>query len=557
LFTFLLIAGGVALLVFATRYLREGLDRLFGARLGAWMQRVARKPVRGFFAGLAAAILTPSSTTMSMLAVEAVQTGNITTTQMLVIMAGADIGLTLTVQLLALKIDTYAPIIILIGMLLFQFSKRRTYRGIGQVILSLGLLYLSMSVIKNAVAAATPSQDLIALLAIAEKYAFGLAALTAIVALVLQSSTAAIGLIISIAAATEIAKPGTPSLDLNLHLALPVVIGANVGLAITTLVVGMKRYESRRLGIANLIAKLATAILVLAFLDWIISWLSKTPGGVVRQVANAHTGFNVLKALLVLPFLVPLEKLAEFWVPAPTAADRKAFGPRYIQHGPFDGATLAMAQSAREIMFAAEIVRSMLEDLWRAMKTNDEDLVRQISDRDNHVDLLDAEIKKFLARLSAQQLDPDEVQEQLRQLRYLAELESIGDIIDKNLCRLVKKKITLGVDFSAETWRELDDFDKKVLENMLLADTAFQTRDQDLAHKLLRHKDHIDLQIRQLRDAHFARFSADDEQQYETSAIQLDLLTNLKRINSHVSHVAYAVIHGGNYPSATEPTTTT
>jgi phosphate:Na+ symporter len=202
-------------------------------------------------------------------------------------------------------------------------------------------------------------------------------------------------------------------------------------------------------------------------------------------------------------------------------------------------------------MYAAEIVRSMLGDLWRALKTNDEGLVREISERDNHVDLLDAEIKKFLAKLSAQQLDEGEVQEQMRQLRYLAELESIGDIIDKNLCRLVMKKIKLNVQFQGDAWRELDEFDKMVLENMLLADTAFQTRDRELAEKLLRHKDHIDLQIRQLRDAHFVRFQADTEAQYEASAIQLDLLTNLKRINSHVSHVAFAVIHGGDYITGT------
>src|SRR6185503_1845570 len=98
MYTFLMIAGGVALLVFSTRYMREGLDRLLGAQLGTWMQRVARKPARGFFAGIGAAILTQSSTTMSMLAVDVVQAGHLTTRQMMVIMLGADIGLTLTVQ---------------------------------------------------------------------------------------------------------------------------------------------------------------------------------------------------------------------------------------------------------------------------------------------------------------------------------------------------------------------------------------------------------------------------------------------------------------------------
>jgi phosphate:Na+ symporter len=548
MFTALLIAGGVALLLFATRYLREGLDRLFGARLAAWLQRTAKSPVRSFLAGLGVASLTPSSTTMSMLAVDAVQAGHVTTRQMVVIMMGADIGITVTVQLIALSIDAYAPIIVLMGMLLLQFAHSRRWRGMGQVILSLGLLFMGMHVIKEAVSTSTPNPDFMTLLTLAKNYPTGLTCLAAVLAIVLQSSTATIGLVISLAAANGAAHPG---LQMNLGLALPVVLGANIGVGITTLIVGFGRVESRRLGVANLLAKVVTASLVLGLMPQVIEWLGRSPGTVVNQTANAHTGFNVLKALLAVPFIAPLCALVERMMPAARAGEKPAFGPRYIQNGPFDGATLAMAQSAREIMYAADIVRSMLEDLWKALKTNDEKLVRQIADRDNHVDLLDAEIKKFLARMSGQPMDQEETQEQLRQLRYLAELESIGDIIDKNLCRLVLKKINLGIDFPAETWRELDDFDKKVLENMLLADTAFQTRDRELAEKLLRHKDHIDLQIRQLRDAHFVRLPGQNDVDYESSAIQLDLLTNLKRINSHVSHVAYAVIHGGNYPTAT------
>ncbi len=543
--TFLLIAGGVALLVFATRYLREGLDRLFGAGLGAWMQGVANRPSRAFMAGLGAASITPSSTTMSMLAVDAVQAGHITTRQMVMIMLGADIGLTLTVQLISISLEMYAPILILIGVLCMQFSSQRRTRGIGQVVLSLGLLFMGVGIIKQACVATAPSQDFLTLLEIAKNYPFGLAAMAALLSIALQSSTATIGLVISLAAAHSTQLP------MDLTTAFPVVCGANVGVAITTLFMGFNRVDSRRLGLANLLAKLGTACLLLGFMPTVIQWLDRSPGTLANHVANAHTGFNILKALLVAPLLIPLCKLVEWWIPDAPAGEKLAFGPRYIQNGPFDGPTLAMAQSAREIMYAAEIVRSMLEDLWRALKTNDEKLVRQISDRDNHVDLLDAEIKKFLARLSNQQLDDGEVQEQMRQLRYLAELESIGDIIDKNLCRLVMKKIKLGLDFPLESWRKLDDFDKKVVENMLLADTAFQTRDQDLAQKLLRHKDHIDLQIRQLRDAHFVRFQAETEAQYEASAIQLDLLTNLKRINSHVSHVAFAVIHGGQYLTGT------
>ena len=139
----------------------------------------------------------------------------------------------------------------------------------------------------------------------------------------------------------------------------------------------------------------------------------------------------------------------------------------------------------------------------------------------------------------------------MRQLRYLAELETIGDIIDKNLCDLALKKIRLRAAFSPEGAQELDDFFQKVAENAMIAETAFTTRDMALAKQLLRHKERIDQYERDLRDRHFTRLNEGLMQSHETSAIHLDLLTHLKRVNSHVTHVAYAILQD------TQPTTHT
>ena len=194
---------------------------------------------------MGAAAITPSSTTMSMLAVDAVSAGHVTTRQMLVIMLGADIGLTLTVQLIALSIHAYAPIIVLAGVLLMQFARRKQWRGTGQVILSLGLLFQGVHVIHEAAAAYAPGADLLTLLEIAQRHPIALSSLAAVLAIALQSSTATVGLVLSLAAASHTTAGGVP---VTLGLALPVVFGANVGVSITTLIVGYGRVESRRLG---------------------------------------------------------------------------------------------------------------------------------------------------------------------------------------------------------------------------------------------------------------------------------------------------------------------
>src|SRR5688572_8698136 len=151
--TLLKIAGGVALLLFGVRYLRKGLDRLFGARLNAWMRRIGARRGWAFGAGIGLGIIAPSSTTTSLLAVQAVQAGHLTMQQMLAVMLGANIGLTILVQLVALHLDEYAPIFIAIGWVLFQYATTAKWRGIGQIILALGFFFLAMFVVKAAVIA--------------------------------------------------------------------------------------------------------------------------------------------------------------------------------------------------------------------------------------------------------------------------------------------------------------------------------------------------------------------------------------------------------------------
>ncbi|QNN20833.1 Na/Pi cotransporter family protein [Planctomycetales bacterium ZRK34] len=547
MFTLLTIAGGVALILFGVRYLRKGLDRLFGSRLATGMQRLARSRVRAFFTGLGISVLAPSSTTMSVLAVQTVQAGHLTARQTLAILLGADIGLTVTVQLIALNLHEYAPILILIGVVLFQFTKRSRTRGIGQVILALGFMFLGVLTIKNAASLIEPSGDVTQLLDIASRYPFFMAVLAALAAIALQSSTATIALMIGLVAGGQIMLP--------MSICVAWVVGANIGIVITTLLIGWGHLESRRLALGNLMIKLAVGLIILAAASPVADLAAESAATVTRQIANMHTGFNILVALVGLPLVVRMSRLAELLSPAPPQTEKPAFGPRYINtRGPVDSIALALGQSRQEILHMSEIVRGMLADMWRALKANDERLVRDVAHRDDHVDLLDEELKRYLTRVIGSDTDNDEAAEQMLQLRYTADLETIGDIIDKNLCELAHKKIELGVVFSPEGWAELDDFFNKVLENLQIAETAFVTRDHQLADQLIRHKQRLHTYAQELRDRHFTRLNAGLAEAHETSAIHLDLLTHLKRINSAVSHIGFAVIHAERAPREPEST---
>ncbi|MEX0886516.1 MAG: Na/Pi cotransporter family protein [Phycisphaeraceae bacterium] len=542
---FLTIAGGVALIIYGARVLQKGLDRVFGGQLSRWMQRMAHSRGRAFALGLAVSLLAPSSTTISVLAVQAVQAGYLTARKMLAVMLGANLGMTIMVILIALRLETYAPVLVLLGVLIYQFGRTRAMHGLGQIVLALGLIFLALDIIRGVGEQFEPEDDFVQLMRIAQHYPFWMAIFAAGLAIALQSSTAAIGLMIALAAAGMVGLP----------LAVPVVVGANVGLAVNTLLVGWGAgLESRRLGLGNLLTKSATGLLVLAALPLVLAGLERVPVELDKQIAIAHTGFNVVMAVLFLPAVDAV--YAMLCRLAPEREDEAAFGPRYITQRPPQGASLATGQSMREILRVSEIVRSMLTDLWRALVQRDMDLARQVQQRDDEVDLLDGAIKRYLSQVASQEGQEGQSVEVMRQLRYLAELETIGDVIDKNLAELVLKRIRKDINFSPEGWEELNDFYQKVEENMLIAETAFATRDKSLAEQLLRHKGRLSDYERALRDRHFYRLRSGQALTHESSAVHLDLLTHLKRINAAVTHVAYAVLQYDEQaaPAAVRPT---
>ncbi len=537
-------------MVFGVRYLRKGLDRLFGQRLGTWMQRLADRKGWAFLGGLLVSLAAPSSTTMSLLAVQTVKAGHMNARQMLTSMLGANIGLTVMVFLIAFGFEQAAPIIILFGVALYQFTQSPRSRGIGQVLLALGFIFLGLGIMKNASSTMVESDTGFVEIINFDKlqqYALLLGVFAAVLTLLLQSSAATIGLVIGLGSTNAI----------NFQMAAPIVLGANVGLAITTLIFGWRLIESRRLAAANLLLKTiiaAAGLLILPLLS--DSMLQISSESLALAIALLHFGFNIAVAIIGLPIVGLLTALFTHLLPTPTSKKPGAFGPRYIADGPIGGMALAMGQSLREITYTSEIVSRMLSDAWTAMNTNDEKLVRKVSQRDDQVDLLDTEIKRFLTTLAREDNEHFDSAEQMRQLRYLSELETIGDIIDKNICELVLKKIRLGISFSDEGQKGIQDFYDKIRENFQIAESAFPIRDKQLAQQLLRHKQRIDQYERELRDQHFARLNAGLSEAVETSAIHLDLLTHLKRINSCITHVAYAILQDTEPKRSSTHTTT-
>ena len=527
--------AGIALMLLGIRSLRTGSDRVFGAKFRELLRSATKGSARSLLAGFLISILAPSSTAVALLAVEAINAGYVALQQMLALMLGANIGFTVTVQLLAFKFYIYNAIFIAVGAPLYLFGRRQRIRGAGQALLAVGFLLLAIQILSNAVAPWKDSAEIREMLRVLENHPLWLAAFALALQVGLQSSTTVIG--IAIALCTQQILP--------LNGAVAVVIGANVGIAVTALIAGYARTETRRMAIGNLLFKVAGAAVCLPFLPWLIHLLQPlSPSGDTQLVANAHTLFNIALAVVFLPFVPAIARLLERVVPARDEAT-DTFGPRYLDQSSLESPALALGQATREILHMADIVREMLRNAYRCFKEGNEALCEAVRKEDDKVDLLNNAIKAYITRLSEQALNTEESRREIALLAFANELENIGDIIDKNLVELAEKKIALRVEFSKEGWVELEGYFQKVLENFEIAISAFASQDKILAAQLLRHKHHINELERDLRNRHFHRLHEGLTESFETSAVHLDVLTNLKRINSHLTAVAYPILENG------------
>ncbi len=527
--------AGIALMLLGIRSLRTGSDRVFGAKFRQLFHSATAGSLRAMTSGFLVSILAPSSTAVALLAVEAINAGYVALQQMLALMLGANIGFTITVQLLAFKFYIYNAIFIAVGAPLYLFSRRQTVRGAGQALLGIGFLLLAIEILSATVAPWKDSAEIREVIRVLENHPLWLVAVALMLQVGLQSSTTVIGIAIALCAQQV----------LPLNAAVAMVIGANVGIGVTALIAGYARTETRRMAIGNLLIKLAGAAVCMPLLSWLVEALRPlSPSGDTQIIANAHTLFNIALAVVFLPTVPLAARLLEKLVPERVEETGK-FGPRYLDRTSLGSPALALGQATREILHMADLVREMLRNAYRCFQEGSESLCQQVQQEDDKVDLLNNEIKAYITRLSEQSLNTEESRREVALLTFANDLESIGDIIDKNLVELAEKKITLHVDFSKEGWVELDGYFQKVLENFEIATSAFASQDRVLAEQLLRHKHHINELERDLRNRHFHRLHEGLTESFETSAIHLDVLTNLKRINSHLTAVAYPILENG------------
>jgi phosphate:Na+ symporter len=524
--------GGMALLLYGIRLSGDSLQRAAGGRLRHLLTGMARNRVVAVASGAAVTGIIQSSAATTLMLIGFVSAGLMTFRQTLGIILGADIGTTLTVQLIAFKITDFALLLVGLGFLITFLARRSTMKDIGQAILGLGLMFLGLKMILDGVAPLRANPLAVDVLEAVAGTPF-LAALTAAVfSALVTSSAATIGLALALATQGLIPLPG----------AVAIVIGANVGTCATALAASIgATAEAKRVAVAHIAFKVLGAALIFPFIGPFTTAVGATAHDPARQIANAHTFFNLGISLAFLPFTPWAARFIEMLVPDDQPGDTP-FRTRYLDERAQDQPSLALGQATREALRMADVVQGMLRDVMPVFRTDDHALLEDVERRDDQVDFLEREIKLFLARLGREAMGSDLSRKEIGLISFIGNLENIGDIIDKNLMELARKKLYQGRRFSEAGWAEIVDFHGVVSKNLERAIAAFAANDRALAQEVLDQRPFMRARERELRESHLGRLRAGLAESLETSEIHLDILTNLKRISSHVSALMFPIL---------------
>ncbi|MBT3589823.1 MAG: Na/Pi cotransporter family protein [Candidatus Marinimicrobia bacterium] len=546
------LAGGLAFFLYGMEKMSEGMKKSAGDRLRNVLSALTNNRVVGMFVGAFVTMVIQSSSATTVMLVSFVQAQLMTFVQSLGVILGADIGTTITAQLVAFKLTDYALLMIAVGFALTMFSKKDSTKYFGEAILGFGILFFGMKLMSDAMKPLRTLQPFIDLLKGLENPALSLLVGALFTALV-QSSSAFTGIVI------VLAQQGL----LTLEAGIPLIFGANIGTCITAGLasIGSSR-EAKRVAIAHVLFKVGG---VLLFIFWIPTFaeiirsispssvdvgIDKLAAEAPRQIANAHTIFNVSLALFFLPFTTFFANtiLKVF----PEQEKEKGIQPAtwHLDDSVISTPALAIDLARNEIYRMSNIFGRMLTAVIKPFKSNNHlidekypqlTLIEGIEMREEKLDFLEERIVEYLRKIGRQELSDNQIQDVYGMMSIVNDIESIGDILEKNMLPLIAKKSALKTDFSNEGREEIEIFHTKVCKQISRLKDAFSELDPYLAKRIMaKEEKYTDLET-EYRTRHLQRLHNEKEESIHTHEIHMELMDLLKQINVYTGNIAKTI----------------
>ncbi|MCL7959459.1 MAG: Na/Pi cotransporter family protein [marine benthic group bacterium] len=536
--------GGLALFLYGMGQMADSLKVVAGDRMKSILARLTRNRVTGVLTGAFVTAVIQSSSVTTVLVVGFISAGLMSLTQSVGVILGADIGTTITAQIIAFNIKEYSLLLVAVGFLVMFVARRETTRHYGTAIMGLGLVFLGMGIMGEAMKPLRTWQPFLNAMTGLENPWLGILVGAVFTALV-QSSSATVGIII------VLGSQGLVSLPAGIGL----LLGANIGTTVTALLASIGRpREAQRAALIHLIFKVV-GVLIWVFLIQQLIWLAvqvspshpelsgtaRLAAETPRQIANAHTLFNVANTLLFLPLVNVFVWLVRRLLPdRPDDAYRVRI--KYLDEGLVKTPAFALDRARLEMLHMGDRVRGMLKDILPVTLGGDREELREFVARDDEVDQLHGEIVTYLGRVSQETLTEGQKDELLKLMEATNDLENIGDIIETNLVSLGHRRLDEGAHVSASTAGVLEEFHLAVSRALDMALVAVSQKNEAAAAEVVDMK----TEMNQLADsAHLheaKRLIAQEPGRLPAYTFEVDVLESLKRVYYFTKRMARAAL---------------
>ncbi len=525
------LAGGLALFLYGMFTLSDGLQKLAGDRLKRTMELFTKSPIRGVATGaiFTAIIQSSSVTTVTLLGL--INAGLVSLQQSVGVILGADIGTTITAQLVAFKVGVFALPITAAGFLLKVIAKNEKIRYFGEAILGFGILFIGMNFMSDGVRPLRTSPYVMSLLVdFGKTPILGILAGAAFTAIV-QSSSATSGLVIAM---------GMQGL-LSLEAAITLMLGANIGTCATALLASIgSSLSAKRAAMVHLLFKVLGVSIIFVPLPFFIKLAAATSTSLPRQIANAHTLFNIGITLLFLPLGFLMVKLVKIIIPGEVVQVER--GTKYIDEKLLSTPSLALANVERDVVRMAEIVLSMISDSKKVFLNDEKKLIRVVSAKEDSVDEIDNILDAYMTVLSERSMPIKDSEKLAGLMHAITDLERVGDHLNnivESAQRIEKEK----VEFSPEAKENLAAMFEAI--ESIFSDTvkALSGEDSGLIEKIFHKEGEIDRMEKEFEAAHLRRL----EQSVcnpRAGVVFVDVLRNLERIGDHSDNIAHMLLVG-------------
>ena len=529
-FTAIELLGGLGLFLYGMKIMGEGLENSAGDKLKGILEKVTKNRFIGVIVGAAVTAIVQSSSATTVMVVGFVNAGLMNLIQAAGVIMGANIGTTITAQLVAFKLTDYAPLFIAIGAIIVIAAKAKKRKELGNIILGFGLLFMGMAAMSSAMKplATSPVFEQL-VLSIGDNTLIGIIVGLGMTA-VLQSSSATTGILISLATAGAI----------NIEAALPILFGCNIGTCVTALLACIgTTITAKKAAIIHLLFNVIGTLIFLPFISLLgdlVQYLS--PGEVARQVANAHTVFNIAATIIIFPFMGLIIKFVNKAIKGED--DIEKVGPKFIDDKILETPVIAAGQVIKETIRMANKAKKNLELSKKAFDTKDEKLVKKVYENEEIINVLEESITSYLVKLSKRDLSNRERNIVAATFHIVTDIERIGDHAE-NVADLALQRSLKNLKYSPDALKELDIIYGDTIAALEASITAYEDRNIQKAESVYNIENRIDAQQKEYRNNHITRLNDGKCSAYE-GAIFMDLLSNFERIGDHATNIADSVI---------------